>query len=299
MGAMTFHGVRVSEDPDVPARRRSGRLPMAAVPGHGAAAYRAGGDASCEGGSATASRWLTVIGRSATSALDAPIGTCFGERAARIVARVDPSDQLPPPEREILRSGPTRAPLLDRLASTRRRRGVVLIAFVLGVVAGGGATWWWDGWPSRDARAPSPPTAAGAEVRLVLSGVVAPTPSNGRNGPGGNDPLLIDAVLLHGRGPGIATVVRIHRPGGSLAIRAAALPVRLSVNHSFERVRLKITARDCGLAAEWTPSAQPFTLTWQDDHGDIRTDTGGDHDTSMELELIRYFDAICGSQPAR
>lgn len=212
---------------------------------------------------------------------------------------MDLSDQLPSPEREILRSGPTRAPLLDRLTPTRRRRGVVLVAFVLGVFAGGGATWWLDGWPPRDARAPSPPTAAGSDVRLVLSGVVAPTQPNGRNGTGGNDPLLIDAVLLHGRGPGIATVVRIHRPGGSFAIRAAALPVRLSVNHSFERVRLKITARDCGLAAEWTPSAQPFTLTWHDDHGDVHTDTGGDHDTLMELEMIRYFDVVCGSQPAR
>ena len=71
------------------------------------------------------------------------------------------------------------------------------------------------------------------------------------------------------------------------------------MNHSFEPVRLKITAQDCGLAAEWTPSAQPFTLTWQDDHGDIHSDTGGDHDASMELELIRYFDVICGNQPPR
>jgi hypothetical protein len=65
------------------------------------------------------------------------------------------------------------------------------------------------------------------------------------------------------------------------------------VNHSFERIRMKISARDCGLAAEWTPSAQPFILTWQDDHGAIHTDTGGDHDASMELALIRYFDAVC------
>jgi hypothetical protein len=69
------------------------------------------------------------------------------------------------------------------------------------------------------------------------------------------------------------------------------------VNHSFERVRLKITARDCGLAAEWTPSAQPFTLTWRDDHGGIHMDTGGDHDASMELELVRYFDVTCSNQP--
>jgi hypothetical protein len=229
--------------------------------------------------------------------LVAKLGTCFERCAARIVYRVDPSDQLPSPEREILRSGPTRTPLLDRLTPTWRRRGVVLIAFVLGVIAGGGAAWWWDGWSPRDARAPSPSTAAVTEVRLVLSGIVAPTQPKGRNGTGGNDPLLIDALLLHGRGPGTATVVRIHRPGRSLAIRAPALPVRLSVNHSFERVRLKITARDCGLAAEWTPSAQPFTLTWRDDHGGIHMDTGGDHDASMELELVRYFDVTCSNQP--
>jgi hypothetical protein len=170
---------------------------------------------------------------------------------------------------------------------------------VLGVVGAGGASWWWDSWSSKDAGAPSPTAAAGTEVRLVLSGVVAPRPSNGRNGHGGSEPLLIDAVLLHGRGPGTATVARIHRPGGSLAIRVSALPVRLSVNHSFERIRMKISARDCGLAAEWTPSAQPFTLTWQDDHGAIHTDTGGDHDASMELALIRYLDAVCDNESRR
>jgi hypothetical protein len=62
---------------------------------------------------------------------------------------------------------------------------------------------------------------------------------------------------------------------------------------------MKISARDCGLAAEWTPSAQPFTLTWQDDHGAIHTDTGGDHDASMELALIRYLDAVCDNESRR
>jgi hypothetical protein len=129
--------------------------------------------------------------------------------------------------------------------------------------------------------------------------VVAPAEPIDRNGTAGNDPLLIDGVLLHSRGPGTATITNIHRSSGSLAIRVPALPVRLSVNHSFERIRLKITARDCGLASEWTPSSQPFTLTWQDDHGDVHMDTGGDHDASMELELMRYFDVVCGNQPAR
>lgn len=173
------------------------------------------------------------------------------------------------------------------------------MAFLLGVMGGGGAAWWWDDRSSREARAPSPTAPAGAEVRLVLSRVVAPTPPNDRNGTIGTDPLRIDAVLLHSRGPGITTVTRIHRPGGSLAIRAPALPVELSVNHSFERIRLEITPRDCGFAAEWTPSAQPFTLTWQDDRGDIHMDTGGDHDASMELALIRYLDAVCGDGATR
>jgi hypothetical protein len=212
---------------------------------------------------------------------------------------VDPSERLPAPEQEILLSGPSRAPLLDRLEPAWRLRGIVLLAFVLGVIGSGGAAWWLDDRSPREAKTPSPPATAGTEVRLVLSGVVAPTPRNDRNGTVGNDPLRIDGVLLHSRGPGIATVTRIHRASGSLAIRVPALPVRLSVNHSFERVRLKITPRDCGLAAEWTPSAQPFTLTWQDDHGNIHMGTGGDHDASMELTLIRYFNVACGNQTPR
>jgi hypothetical protein len=242
-----------------------------------------------------------VIGRPAAPAQCSCHQTRHLHRETRVayLFRVDPSEQLPAPEREILRSGPIRAPLLDRLTPAWRRRGVVLIAFVLGVIGGGGAAWWWDDRSPTEARAPSPPAAAGTEVRLVLSGVVAPTQPNDRNGTVGTGPLRIDGVLLHSRGPGIATVTRIHRAGGSLAIRVPALPVRLSVNQSFERIRLKITARDCGLATEWTPSAQPFTLTWQDDRGDVHMDTGGDHDASMELALIRYFDVVCGDQTTR
>lgn len=221
------------------------------------------------------------------------------ETRVAYLSRVDPVERLPAPEREILRSGPTRAPLLDRLTPAWRRRSVVLIAFMSGVVVGGGAAWWFADRSPIEVRAPSPPAAAGADVRLVLSGVVSPRQVKDPHGTVGNDPLRIDAVLLHGRGPGNATVTRIHRVGGSIAIRAPALPVTLSVNHSTERIRLEITARDCGLAAEWTPSAQPFTITWQDDHGDIHTDTAGDHDVSMELALIRYFDVVCGHQATR
>jgi hypothetical protein len=180
-----------------------------------------------------------------------------------------------------------------------RHRGAVLIAFVLGVIGGGGAAWWSNDRPPEEARAPSPPAAAGTDVRLVLSGVVAPTRPNDRNGTAEDGPLRIDGALLHDRGTATATVTRIHRPGGSLAIRVPALPVRLSAYHSFERIRLQITPRDCGLAAQWTPSAQPFTLTWQDDHGNVHVDIGGDHDASMELTFIRYLDAVCGNPATR
>ncbi len=225
---------------------------------------------------------------------------CRVRRAARIVSRVvDPPEQLPP-QRETLQGGPTRTPLLDRLTPAWRHRGVILTAFAFGVISGGGAVWWWNDRPPKEVRAPSPPAAAaGTEVRLVLSGVGAPTRPNDRNGTVGAAPLRIDGVLLHDRGTGSATVTRIHRPGKSLAIRVPALPVRLSVNHSFERIRLQIFPRDCGLATQWTPSAQPFTLTWKDAHGDVHVDIGGDHDASMELILIRYLDAVCGNPGTR
>lgn len=211
---------------------------------------------------------------------------------------VGPSEQHPAQDREILLSGPTRAPLLDRLTPAWQRFGVVLMAFLVGAIGGGGAAWWLADHSPREATTPLPP-AAGTEVRLVLNGVLAPRQPIDRTGGIGNDPLRIDGVLLHSRGPGIVTVTRIHRAGGSLAVRVPALPVRLSSNQSFERISLEITARDCGLASEWTPSAQPFTVTWQDDQGDTHTDTGGDHDASMELALIRYIDVVCEKRPTR
>lgn len=131
--------------------------------------------------------------------------------------------------------------------------------------------------------------AARYDVRLILTDLVAST-ADGR----GDDSLRVDAVLLHSLGPGTATVTRIHRAGGSLVVRVAALPVALSGNHPIERVRLRITPLDCGLAAGWTPSAQPFTVTWRDEDGRVRTDPGGDHDASMSLALVRWVDRACG-----
>lgn len=215
----------------------------------------------------------------------------------RTVSRVDPPEQLPP-QRETLQGGPPRTRLLDGLTPAWRHRGVILAAFAFGVISGGGAVWWNDR-PPKEVGAPSPPAAtAGTEVRLVLSGVVASRPSD-RSGTVGAAPLRVDGVLLHGSGSGSATVTRIHRPGNSLAIRVPALPVRLAVEHSSERIRLQILPRDCELATQWTPSAQPFTLTWKDDHGDVHVDVGGDYDPSMALALIRYRDAVCGNPGTR
>ena len=95
-------------------------------------------------------------------------------------------------------------PLERRCSTGSRLHGdnavVVLIAFVFGVIGGGGAAWWWNDRSPEEAEAPSPPAAAGTDVRLVLSGVVAPTQPNDRNGTVGDDPLRIDGALLHSRG---------------------------------------------------------------------------------------------------
>lgn len=215
-------------------------------------------------------------------------------------------DQQWESQRETLQGGPPRTPLFDRLTPAWRYCGAIAIALVLGVITGGGAVLWWKDRPPNQLRSPpavaeelrsSPPVAENS-VRLVLSGVAARTRSNAENGTVGARPLRIDGALLHSRGTGTATVTRIHRPGGGLVIRVRVLPVRLSVNHSFERVRLQISPGDCALATQWTPSSQPFTLTWQDDRGDVHSQLGGDHDAPMELSLISYLDAAC-SLPAQ
>lgn len=180
-----------------------------------------------------------------------------------------------------------------------RRRGTVLLASVLGGIAGAAGVAWWEGQHDTEARPPDPSASAVADVRLVLTGVELPVRSNRAGGDAAPAPLWIDGALLHSRGPAIATVVRIHRASGSVTIRTPALPVRLSANKSYEPVRLQITPRDCALATEWTPSAQPFTLTWRDEHGDVHSDTGGDHDALMELALIRYVDEVCDAHAPR
>jgi len=211
--------------------------------------------------------------------------------------RMVPPDQLPPSESETLQIGPARTPWLNRLAPSWLRRAAVVVAFMLGVSTGGGVVWWWNGRPLEEPR--STPASTENSVRLLLSEVVGRTQPEDGSGPIRAAPLRIDGALVHSRGTGTAVVTRIHRPGGSLAIRVPTLPVRLSVNHSYEQIRLDITPRDCVLATQWTPSAQPLIVTWQDDQGDVHTDLGGDHDFSMELELIRYMDAACRDSPTQ
>lgn len=178
---------------------------------------------------------------------------------------------------------------LDRPTPAGRGRHVIVFMFVLGLVAGGGAIWWWTDRPSEEPA----PVAVDNSVRLVLTGEVERRPPTGDDATGA---LWIDGALLHSRGAGTAVVTRIHRAGGTLAIRVPALPVKLSVNHSFERIRLQVTPRDCVLATQWTPSSQPFSLTWFDDQGDVHEDLGGDHDSSMEISLIRHLAAVCDTR---
>ncbi|QBR93862.1 hypothetical protein [Nocardioides euryhalodurans] len=199
-----------------------------------------------------------------------------------------------PPDREVLAGGPARAPLLDRLPPAWRRRGALVGAVALGVVVGVGTALWWQDPPREATPEPAPTEVADPEVRLVLVRVVAPARPQ-QLGDDQSIPLRIDGALLHGRGPGTATVTRIHRPGSSLAIDVPALPVELSADRSSGRVRLELTPGDCGLATEWTPSARPFTVTWRDELGDVRTGLGGEHDASMELAMIRYLDVVCGN----
>ena len=209
---------------------------------------------------------------------------------------MDPSDQ--PPDREVLVGGPARASLLDSVPPAWRRRGALVVAAALGVVVGVGTTLSWQDPPSEEPLERTPTIVADHDVRLVLVRVVAPPRPPQATRTSDEAPLRLDGVLLHGRGPGSATVARIHRPGTSLAIRVPALPVGLSVDQSAERVLLELTPRDCGLATEWTPSARPFTITWQDELGDVRTDLGGEHEASLELAMIRYLDAVCGNEGA-
>ena len=71
----------------------------------------------------------------------------------------------------------------------------------------------------------------------------------------------------------------------------------LSADHPYERVHVRLAPRDCALATEWTPSARPLTLSWEDEHGHSRSAPGGDHDAPIELSLIQHMSAMCGDAP--
>ena len=157
---------------------------------------------------------------------------------------------------------------------------------------------WWGDRQADDPRDPSETRAAstsgstGKEVRLVLTSVREASPPRGRR----DGALVIDAALLHGRGAGSATVTQINRPGRAIDIHTRALPLTLSVNRSFVRTQLRITPRDCALATLWTPSSQPFEITWEDERGEIHTDLGGDHDAAWEVAIIGFLNAACDVQ---
>lgn len=177
--------------------------------------------------------------------------------------------------------------LSGQLPPAWRRRAAILFSVAVGAAAGAGAVWGWtdhdDGRPTEER--PSPGVAATAPVRLVLSGV--------SSGVSRDRFLTVDAVLLHDRGPSTTTVRRIHRPGTSLSVRVPDLPVTLSANHPYERVLVRLAPRDCALATEWTPSALPLTLSWEDEHGIDQSDVGAEHD-AIELSLIRHMSFVCG-----
>jgi hypothetical protein len=200
---------------------------------------------------------------------------------------MDPVERFHRTTRETLELGSPRG-LNEKLHPALRRRGAVLVSVAVGVVVGAGAVLGWNDQygdrPSAEQRVAS--AAAKTQVSLVLGGVSPGTPRNRF--------LSIDAVLLHDRGPGSATVRRIHRPGTSLSIRVPDLPVTLTANHPYERVLVRLAPRDCALATEWTPSARPLTLTWEDEHGISRSGIGGDHDAPLELSLIQHMNAVCG-----
>ena len=216
--------------------------------------------------------------------------------ARRMVVRMGSREDFSP-RGELLEGGSARPPMLDRLSPRAIAIGVVVVALVSGVI-GGGAVWWSHRTTGSFPPPPASDAAVGPELRLVLSGA-AVRRSADRSGTATTVPLRIDAVLLHGRGQGSATVTRIHRPGNSLSIRASVLPVTLSAHHSFQRVRLELSPQDCTLATEWTPSSLPFVLTWEDERGDRHTELGGEHDASMELTLNRYVDSVCGNPHVR
>lgn len=181
-------------------------------------------------------------------------------------------------------TGPMTGPeTLDRDPPRRRGAGVVVAAAV-GLVTGAAAMSWWDDRQAPERIAAVADEPAASDVRLVLTGV--------RPEAGG---LTIDAVLLHDRGDGSATVTGIGRPGGAIDVRSDDLPATLSVNRSFQRLGLRLEPKDCALATQWTPSSQPLVVTWQDDTGEVHEEVGGDHDADLEIAVIGYLDDVCAT----
>lgn len=213
---------------------------------------------------------------------------------------MEPAPRSEPSDPEILQRSPGGTWPFGRLSPAWRRRGLVLATWLVGVLSGAGVVWWWDGGaeqqvggaPTRSATA-----LGGQEVRLVLTRAGALRRDSRQTG--GAAYLRVDGALLYDGRAGDVTVRRIYRPGGGLLVRVPRLPVVLSANRAYEPIRLQIAPGDCRLATEWTPSAQPLTLTWRDEQGRVQRSSGGDHDPVMELTLIRWLDDACDGRTGR
>lgn len=188
-----------------------------------------------------------------------------------------------PPGAETIDWGRSGAPRPPR--DSPRVALVAAVAFTVGAVLGALTLAWWG---SRDDATPATPSApstvSDAVVRLVLS--KAPAVEGGG--------VLIEAALLHDRESGPITVTGIERTGASIVVDAPELPVDMSVNHSYERIDLRIRPQNCNLADEWTPSSQPFVVTWEDESGTEYEALGGDHDGDLEIAVIGFLSQVCG-----
>lgn len=169
-----------------------------------------------------------------------------------------------------------------------------MAVFVAGCVAGGSAVGWWQG---AGQELPPPTAAADTSVELVLTGVAAHSRADGTQGVAADGALWLDGLLLHVGGRGTATMTRIHRPGRALRVGVPEIPVTLTPDEASQRIQIRVVPRDCALATIWTPSAQPFTVTWQGPDGTTSSEPGGAHNPSLELTLIQAMDAACDDPP--
>ena len=109
----------------------------------------------------------------------------------------------------------------------------------------------------------------------------------------GSSALQVEGALLLS-GVVTSTVLEIGALGGSVEVRAPALPLTVSPTVRFQSVGLSILVRDCNAAIGWATGDRPFTIRWRDEYGKAHLDRAGDFGRSMARSLIRYTDAVCG-----